>query len=64
MGDKFASKINVVKSGDLKRPERPDEYAGEVSIYDPNAKIETVGGYVTLVSHGKKIDIEPTADKK
>lgn len=58
--DKFSPQLKVVRSGDLPTPDKPDDYSGEVNIYDPQATIDTIGGYLTLSSHGKKIDIKPS----
>lgn len=44
-------------------PQKPDEHTGDINIYDKSAYIET-NGYLSLISHGKRIDINPTDDGK
>ncbi len=61
--DKFAGKINVVRSGKLETPQKPDELTGEINIYDKTANLET-NGYLSLISHGQRIDIDASPDGK
>lgn len=57
MKDEFDKHVDVIRKGNLYTPQRPDDYPGNETILDQNAKLESVAGYMQLTSHNQKINI-------